>query len=173
MSELAATMPGHLQVAALEASLRGDGAIDQHIVERMASHAGVEPDQMGQQLATIQAGMETAIYNHLAPLGVYDREAFATFVHSSEKTHRQMLDSTRDLMMSNSTAGFEALAKEFAMSADIADPEGVQDALEEAGIAYQKLPGGGVLLDLTKQGLGQMTFREAVRAGVIKLNRNK
>jgi hypothetical protein len=85
---------------------------------------------------------------------------------------QRFVESTRDLMMSNSTKGFEGLAEEFAMAADKVDPAAVEGALYEAGIKFSRMSGGSVLLDLTSQGLGQMTFKQAVSLGYIKLSRN-
>lgn len=68
--------------------------------------------------------------------------------------------------------GFEGLAEEFAISADKVDPAAVECVLREAGIKFSRMRGGGVLLDLTAQGLSQMPFRQAVSLGYIKLSRN-
>ena len=73
-------------------------------------------------------------------------------------------------MMYNSTAGFENLARDFAASADMVDPASVDEALREAGIPFTRTP-KGVNLNLRKQGLGEMSFRHAVKEGIIKLSR--
>lgn len=75
--------------------------------------------------------------------------------------------------MHNSTKGFEGLAEEFTLTADMVDPANVEGALEDAGIPFTRQRNGGVVLDLSAQGLGQMSFRQAVQMGFIKLSANR
>lgn len=159
------------QVAALHSFLRNGGEVDQNTINRMASQAGVEPFQMAETIATANEGMTAAVLEKLRPLGVYDPEIFAHYLHGDNQTHQRMIESARDLMMNNSTKGFEALAEEFAMSADKVDPAGVAEALAASGIKFSRMASGGYLLDLTEQGRGQMTFRQAVQLKHIKLSR--
>ena len=160
------------QIAALHSYLRNDGEVEQTIIDRMASQAGVEPYMMAETIEAAKEGMATAVMQKLAPLGVYDEDAFAAYLHGDSKTHQRLIDSTHDLMMSNSTKGFEALAADFVMSADKIDPATVADALTASGISFSAMNTGGYLLDLTAQGYGQMTFKQAVQLGYIKLSRN-
>lgn len=172
ISLLAANVSGDTQLAALESFIRNDGEVDARVLSRMASQAGAEPGQMADLIATAHAGMERAVLNHLAPMGVYDQDAFAAFIHASPETHAQMVASVRDLMMHNSTKGFETLAEQFREQVDVVDPTAVDDALREAGIPFTRGK-AGVVLDLTSIGHGQVPFRQAVRHGLIKLSRNR
>ena len=159
------------QVAALHSFLRNGGEVDQNTVNRMASQAGVEPAVMAETIEAAHTGMTAAIMEKLRPLGVYDPDIFSHYLHGDNQTHQRLIDSARDLMMNNSTKGFEALAEDFAMSADKVDPAGVADALSERGIKFSRTASGGYLLDLTAQGRGQMMFKQAVQLGYIKLSR--
>lgn len=159
------------QIAALDSIMR-TGEVDTRILERMASQAGVEPHTMADMINSAHDGMQTAVMQRLAPFGVYDPDAFTDCIHSDPRTHQRMIESVRDLMMNNSTKGMENLAEEFAMVADTVDPASVHEALRDAGIKFSRMSEGGVLLDLTAQGLGQMPFRQAVRLGYIKLSPN-
>lgn len=174
--EAISLLAGHVstdtQLSALDSFIRNEGRVDERILSRMASQAGAEPSQMEELVATAHAGMEKAVLNRLAPMGVYDQEAFATFIHGSKETHAQMMASVRDLMMHNSTKGFETLAEQFVEQADVVDPGNVDDALREAGIPFTRGK-AGVVLDLTSIGHGQVPFRQAVRHGLIKLARNR
>ena len=172
LSLLAGHVTGDTQIAALESFIRNDGEVDARVLSRMASQAGAEPGQVADLIATAHAGMEKAVLNHLAPMGVYDQDAFAAFIHASPETHAQMVASVRDLMMHNSTKGFETLAEQFVEQADMVDPGNVDDALREAGIPFTRGK-AGVVLDLTSIGHGQVPFRQAVRHGLIKLSRNR
>ena len=170
-SAIAENVASETQVAALHSFLRNGGEVDQNTVNRMASQAGVEPETMAGTIETAHAGLKSAIMEKLRPLGVYDPAVFEHYLHQDNQTHQRLIESTRDLVMNNSTKGFEALAQDFAESADKVDPAGVADALNERGIKFTRMNAGGYLLDLTAQGHGQMTFRQAIQLGYIKLSR--
>lgn len=161
------------QISAIHSFLQNDGTFDSNTIERMASQAGVEPHEMEESLYTAYEGMTTAVMQHLVPFGVYDPDTFTQFMHASPQTHQRMQESVRDLLMNNSTKGFEKLAEDFAESADMVDPESVEEALNDAGIKFTRMRSGGVLLDLTDQGRGQVTFKQAVQMGLIKLSHNR
>jgi hypothetical protein len=160
-----------MQMMAMDSAIRNGGEIDAKLLERMAMQAGVPTELMADAVATAWEGMGTAVIERLSPLGVYDADTFAWFLNSDPRTHQKFVESARDLMLNNSTRGLETLAEEFAMSADKVDPASVEEALHDAGIKFSRMGGGGVVLDLTAQGLGQVSFRQAVREGIIKLSR--
>ena len=172
ISVLAGNTSTDTQLAALDSFIRNEGQVDARILSRMASQAGAEPGQMADLIAMAHTGMEKAVLDRLAPIGVYDKDAFAAFIHASPETHAQMMASVRDLMMHNSTKGFETLAGQFVEQADVVDPGNVDEALRDAGIPFTRGK-AGVVLDLTSIGHGQIPFRQAVRHGLIKLSRNR
>jgi hypothetical protein len=169
LSEIMAVTSMDTQINALNSILRNDGEIEPAALNRLASQAGVEPSEMAAVIERAHDGMQEAVLKHLAPFGVYDHAAFTAFVHGSPETHQRLLASVRDLMMSNSTKGLESLARDFAECADTVDPEGVGAALGAAGIPFTVRPNGAFVLDLKSKGMGQVAFREAVRAGIIRL----
>ncbi|MDM7930942.1 hypothetical protein [Tabrizicola sp.] len=57
-------------------------------------------------------GVATAVLQRLAPLGVYDADTFSRFLFSDPRLHQRFVESTRDLMSSNSTKGFKGLTEE-------------------------------------------------------------
>lgn len=171
MTAIVENVSTETQMTALHSYLRNDGAVDQTVINRMASQAGVEPQFMSEAIETAQEGMTTAVMQRLGPLGVYDPDVFAHYLHGDAQTHQRLIESTRDLVMNNSVKGFEALAADFAMAADKVDPAGVAEALNESGIKFTRMASGGYLLDLTAIGRGQMTFKQAVQNGYIKLSR--
>lgn len=172
LGNIIAKTPQSTQMAALDSLIRNGGTMDEGMIGRMATQAGVEPAQMAETVNRAYEGMEKAVYDRMAPLGVYDADAFTAFIHSDPAVHQRMVESVRDLMSSNSTKGFESLATEFAELADKIDPSAVEDALNDAGIKFRRLPQGGVLLDLKAQGQGELAFKQAVKLGIIKLRRN-
>jgi hypothetical protein len=170
MDTLVAGLSPDLQMGALDSFLRNDGEVDIKVLERMASQAGVEPAAMEEIVSRAHAGMEEAVLKHLGPLGVYDGEAFAAFLHGEADTKAKFVEAVRDLVMHNSTRGLEGLAEQFAERVDMVDPESVEAALEVARIPFARNPDGGLVLDLSALGIGQVSFRQAVRAGLIKLS---
>jgi hypothetical protein len=172
MTALVTSVTGDTQLAAIDSFLKNEGQVDARVLSRMASQAGTEPEDVAALIAVAHEGMEKAVLSRLAPMGVYDQEAFAAFIHGSKDTHAQMVASVRDLLMYNSTKGFETLAEQFVEQADMVDPSNVDDALREAGIPFTRGK-AGVVLDLTSIGHGQVPFRQAVRHGLIKLSRNR
>ena len=162
-----------VQIAAMDSVLGNDGQADPRVIGRMASQAGVEPAEMEAAVETARDGMEEAVYRRLeAEHGVYDRDAFARYVHGSPQTHARMLAAARDLVLTNSFTGLAALAKEAGETADVHDKANVEEALRDSGIAFTRNGNSGLVLDLRAQGLGQMTFKAAVQNGFIKLRRN-
>lgn len=172
MTALVTSVTGDTQLAAIDSFLKNEGQVDARVLSRMASQAGTEPEDVAALIAVAHEGMEKAVLSRLAPMGVYDQEAFAAFIHGSKDTHAQIVASVRDLLMYNSTKGFETLAEQFVEQADMVDPSNVDDALREAGIPFTRGK-AGVVLDLTSIGHGQVPFRQAVRHGLIKLSRNR
>lgn len=171
LSAISESVSTETQMTALHSYLRNGGEVDQGVINRMASQAGVEPHLMAETIEAAKEGMEAAVMQRLSALGVYDTGVFTHYLHGDAQTHQRLIESTRDLMMNNSVKGFEALAEDFAKLADKVDPQGVADALNESGIKFSRMAAGGYLLDLTEQGRGQMTFKQAVQLGYIKLNR--
>jgi hypothetical protein len=172
LATIIGTTHSDTQIAALTSFLQNDGVVDDRVLARMASQASVEPGEIAATIERAHAGMQEAVLKHLAPHGVYDHDAFTNFLHSDSRIHSRLMQSVRDLVTHNSTVGLETLAAEFAESADIVDPVNVEWALEDEGIPFTRNPRGGLVLDFTKEGYGQMPFKQALRAGLIKLEKN-
>jgi hypothetical protein len=170
LAEAVNTVPAGLLASAVDEFMANDGNLSPHLLQRVADASRMGTAEAMETIADIQGGMVEGLGRHLAPLGVYDLDAFSAFLHSSHDTVERMRASGKDLMMYNSTKGFEDLARDFAASADMVDPVSVDEALTEAGIRFTRTP-QGVSLDLRKQGLGQIPFRHAVKEGIIKLSR--
>jgi hypothetical protein len=172
LSEVISRSNPDTQRNAIEQVLANGGAVDQNTINALASEMGIEPDLAAGAIHHAAAGVEKAVYSHLADHGVFDQDAFARFVHSSPKNHGAMIAAARDLMSTNSTAGFEAMAQEFRATADQHAPQEVADALNDAGIPFQITKGGQFVLDMRHSGKGTMAFRQAVELGLITLHKN-
>lgn len=161
------------QIAAVESVIGNFGELDEGVAVRLASQLGVEPGEAVEAVQQVISGMEAATYRHLEAFGVYDRDAFTAFLNSSPQVQAARTEAFRDLIMHNSTKGLEALAERFTTEADLHDPAEVAEALTEAGIKFTRMRTGGFLLDFTSSGDGQMTFKQAVQLGRIKLSRGR
>lgn len=161
------------QVSVVESMLNNDGEIDRVVLTRLASKAGIEPEALAGAVDSLYTGLERAVYGKVEGLGVYDKDAFESFLHSSPMMQQRLAESVRGLVQHNSTSGFEALAKDFTRVADRVDPASVADALEDAGIPFTHVRGGGIMLDLNAQGLGEISYQTAVEMGIIKLSKNR
>lgn len=159
------------QLSVLDSFLNNGGEVSEGALSDMASQMGLEPEQAAALVEKVYAGMEKSAMTLMEKHGVYSPEAFDYFVHSSPEVQKQLIDSARDLMMHNSTAGLKDLAAQFAQRADMADPGNVDLALHDAGIPFRRTS-EGVILDLSAQGIGEVSFQQAVRTGIIKLSRN-
>ncbi|WP_136682514.1 hypothetical protein [Falsirhodobacter xinxiangensis] len=157
-------------VVALESIIR-EGELNMLALDQLASQSGLEPAEMAALVNNARDGMEDAVYQHLEQsFPVHDRDMFTQYIHSSPDTKAQFQASVRDLMHTSSVAGFAKLAQGFTERLDVIDPDAVADALDLEGITYKRTR-EGILLDLSKQGLGQMMYRQAVQAGLIKPQR--
>ncbi|VDS09259.1 hypothetical protein PARHAE_02456 [Paracoccus haematequi] len=159
-------MPG-AQVAAINA-VAETGEIDQRVIERLAQQSGQEPAKIAQQVQQVYDGFHGAISSRLEGAGVHDLELFDEFVGSDQRLHRDMQKAVRDLMMHNDASGFDRLATSYREALDQIDPEAVAEALAAAGIRHRR-DGGGILMTLP--GHGEVTYRAAMKAGLIKVSR--
>lgn len=99
----------------------------------LASQAGLEPEQVTEKFNAAHEAFYTAASDHLAALGVTDEDAFEAFINENPNARRDMGKAARDLVMSNSTKGLDAVADAFLEKADRYIQEDVKAALEEAG----------------------------------------
>lgn len=169
LSEVISRSNPDTQRNAIESVLANGGAVDQNTINAMASEMGIEPSLAASAIQAATNGMEAAVYNHLADHGVWDANTFAAYVHSSPQNHAKMVAAARDLMSTNSLAGFEAMAEDFRSRADQHAPHDVMDALDDAGISFTRQRDGQIVLNLSS---GQVAFKQAVELGLIKLSKN-
>ncbi|WP_234853378.1 hypothetical protein [Paracoccus everestensis] len=164
---ISSTMPG-AQVAAINA-VAETGGIDHRVIERLAQQSGQEPAQIAQQVQQVYDGFHGAISSRLEGAGVHDLELFDEFVGGDQRLYRDMQKAVRDLMMNNDTSGFERLAATYREALDVIDPEAVREALDAAGIKHRRGDGGSIVMNLP--GHGEVSYRAAMKAGLIKVSR--
>lgn len=156
------------QAAAIE-EIAANGDISPNTINRLASEAGVTPEEMADKIETVHAGFYTEIAARMEGLGVHDMEGFGEWIASDGRLSAESQEATRALLRDNATEGFEALASKYVSALDTIDPEAVLGACEEAGIETFRGVNGSLVL--TIPGHGQASWREAVQLGVIKVSK--
>lgn len=156
------------QIAALNAVVE-TGQVSAAVIERLAQNSGQEPGQIAQQVQQVYDGFHGAISSRLEGAGVHDLELFDAFVEGDQRRHSAMKKAVRDLMMHNDASGFDRLAGSYREALDQIDPEGVKEALDAAGIKHWRGDGGAIVMNLP--GHGEVSYRAALKAGLIKVSR--
>lgn len=157
-----------MQMAALGAIVE-TGQVGPEMIERMARQSGAEPAEIAEAVEIAQAGFYDAVMARMEGMGVHDEDLFGEYVERDPQLARQMQRAVRGLLMENDPSGFDALASGFVQSLDRVDPRAVTDALQASGIPFHKAANGHLVLTLP--GVGQVSYAEAVRAGLIKVSR--
>ncbi|SCX87413.1 hypothetical protein [Paracoccus tibetensis] len=168
LTSLTQTLPHDAQMAALNVMVE-TGDISQEMVTRMAERSGQDPAALAQQIEQTRAGFYDAVMSRMGGLGVHDDELFGQFVEGDPALTRQMQQAVRDMMVQNDASGFDGLAQKFTAALDRIDPDAVMDALDASGIKHRRGDGGTILMTLP--GTGEVSYREAVRMGLVKVSR--
>jgi len=153
-------------MALFNSLLREEEGGERHIISA-AEQAGVSPEEMAAVVETAIEGLDRALDARLAGLGVHDPELFADWL---EQRHEGTANGAfMNLILHNSTAGFEELAIQFSQQLDTIAPDDVAEALTEAGLPFRRVQGQTIIQfpDGT-----QSSFEVAVKQGLIKLSRN-
>lgn len=138
------------------------------MIERMARQSGAEPAAISQAVQTAHKGFYNAVLDHVEARGVHDTDLFGDFIDSDPALSREMHKAVRNLMTGNDLGGFDRLATRFVQSLDKVDPEAVGAALDASGIKHRKVEGAIVM---TMPGVGEISYAEAVKLGLIKVSR--
>lgn len=168
LTSLTQNLSADVQMAALNAMVE-TGDISEEMVTRMAQRSGQDPAALAQQIEATRAGFYGAVMGRMGGLGVHDADLFGDFVEGDAAMKQQMQQAVRDMMMTNDASGFDGLAQKFTQALDRVDPDSVMDALDASGIKHRKGDGGTILL--TMPTVGDVSYREAVRMGLIKVSR--
>ncbi|MFN3279580.1 MAG: hypothetical protein ACK41Y_14455 [Paracoccus hibiscisoli] len=168
MTALVGSLPQSTQMAAINAVVE-TGNISPEMIDRMAQRSGQDPEELTRQVLAVHEGFYDAVMDRVGALGVHDDELFGDFINTDSRMARQMQQAVRDMVMNNDPTGFDSLAQKFTAELDLIDPESVTAALKGAGIQHRKSGSGEILL--TMQGHPEVSYREAVKLGLIKVSR--
>ncbi|MGR3248557.1 MAG: hypothetical protein ACU0DH_08140 [Paracoccus sp. (in: a-proteobacteria)] len=169
MTALCGTLSQDIQMAAINAVVE-TGSIDPEMIERMAQRSGADPAELARQIETVHEGFYDAVMDRVGALGVHDADLWGDFINTDSRMGREMQKAVRDMVMHNDPSGFDGLAQRFTQSLDKIDPESVTDALKAAGVPHRKHQDSGQIL-LTLPGHNELSYREAVKLGLIKVSR--
>ena len=133
---IAGQQPGNL-IKALDSTLNSGGEVDRGVLEKMASAASVEPEEMEQQIATVHSGVHEAATNILADHGVGDDDAFEAFINSTPGAAEKLAQAGRDLFMNSDTSGLTDLADAYVAKMDRFEGDYVKEMLTDAGYAFE------------------------------------
>lgn len=168
MTEIVQSFQPGVTIAAMDEILqRGEISTDR--LSQLASQAGLEPGQVAEKFGAAHAAFHEAASAHLEGLGVVDDDAFEAFINENPEARRNLGKAARDLVVSNSTQGLDAVADAFLEKADRYMADDVKAALEEAGYGHQTDGLGGLLVVLNSG--AQVPFNVAVRQKIITFTR--
>ena len=148
-----------------EAIMRGE--VSDVTLNHLAAQAGVEPEEMSDNINAAHLGFYEAASSHMASRGVLDGEAFMSFLGANPDQAGKINEAARALVMNNSTQGLDEVADSFMERADVYMKDDVKDALDEAGFSYRD-HGQGLLI-ITEEGI-EMSFQVAVRQGIVNFS---
>lgn len=120
------------------------GEVNENTLTRMASHAGLSPDEMSEKIEAAHSGFYDAASDYMAERGVVDEDAFAAFIAQNPQHMQGLTDAARSLVMNNDPTGFDGLADAFLEQADVFMTDEAKDALDAAGFEWAEVPGGGL-----------------------------
>ncbi len=169
MGELVTRASQGDQINALN-SFFDDGVVSEEAINRLASSAGMEPEEVYRHVANIQIAYESKLPGVLAKEGVHDYEMFREWMWSDPTTAREAQSAIREMVVDGPASGFKGLAQSFTEALDTVDPVTVKTACEEAGIKVQPMPDGRGLL-LTMPDGNQVPWSIAVKSKLFKVSR--
>ncbi|MBO9452282.1 hypothetical protein J7426_18560 [Tropicibacter sp. R16_0] len=166
MSELVGNIDQGGVMSAMDQLLAGVDVSD-NTVGRLATAAGVEPEQMRETINTVHTATYDAAMTRLEAQGLSE-EGLSAFAEADPTAFRMMQDAARDLLTTNDTAGLDALAETYTAALDRFQTAEVMGALTEAGYGYQPDGRGGLIVVLNDG--TEVPWSVAVRQGIIKLS---
>ncbi|MGC5778331.1 hypothetical protein [Methylobacterium sp. NFXW15] len=164
LDDLCSAVSPSLQVAAVEEIISA-GAVDTTTLNRAASEAGIEPSEMQQRLDGVLKGFEAQALKAVVGFGSDDPQGFIEWAQQHRPNDLRAAGRTQ--VMERSTKGYEPMVREYIASMAEHDPESVMKAEFGGGITASKVR-GQVLLNIP--GRGQMTYRTALKAGLIRVS---
>lgn len=163
LADLCSTVSGGTQVSVLH-QIVNEGTINPASIARAASEAGIHPNQMAESINAIHAGFEAQAFSTLKGLGSDDPQEFFNWAY--QERPGDLKKAMMDHAMNRTTAGYSAMYGAYVESIADSDPEMILGAQFGSGITAAKA-NGAVVLNIP--GMGQVSFKAAVKAGLVKV----
>lgn len=164
LGELAMSVAPNHHIAAIQDVIQ-TGAISQATLNRAASEAGREPSAMAKEANNVMEHFRTQAVTAVQGWGSDDPMEF--FEWAQQEKPRAFREAMQAHGMERSTKGYQPLYQEFVASIAERDPDYVMASEFGGGITARK-DGKTVILNVPN--VGEMTLRQALKAGVVKVS---
>lgn len=169
LANIAGATHAGAQIRAMVDVINVEGAsaeISANTIRAMADATGVSPQQLQADLAQVQNAYAGQAAKFVMGSGVPDPEAFFEW---AERNHRgQFKDAMSQHVTDRNPKAYAKLVSTYLASSENSIPADIMDAVCSDGVAVRKVD-GQVVLDL--RGHGTVSFKSAVRRGLIQLSR--
>lgn len=133
----------------------------------IASRMGVEPEQVSEKMATIRAAFEQQALKSVSSFGMEQDIMAWGYANAPELMQRAI----RQHATQRTTAGYQAVAKQFVENLDRIDPEAVLQAELPQGWTAKQTKGGRVVL-VSPQGR-EHSWQALAKSGRLTVSRRK
>lgn len=154
-------IPQSVQAASLN-DLADTGQITEGTVKQIAADLGVEPHQAAQYIGGAVEMFSRQANGVLAGYGITDGEDFAEWAMNARPS--EWRETIKRHQIERTTIGYHELAKGYLEHLHNTDPQAILTADFGPGVTTRKA-GREVLLNIP--GLGEVSFRSALRAGFV------
>jgi hypothetical protein len=162
LADLAAIISPSTQVSVLQQLVGNDGNIHPNTLARAAGESGLEPGVLNDRISTVVQGFQHQAETVLKGLGADDP---STFWEWAQENHAADLKKAMtDHAMERTTRGYQPLFERYVESLAEHSPHDILNASFGSGIKAQMVD-RQVVLEIP--GHGRMTYRSAVKAGLI------
>uniref|UniRef100_UPI003F6FC8B3 hypothetical protein n=1 Tax=Marivita sp. TaxID=2003365 RepID=UPI003F6FC8B3 len=130
------------------------GNLDKGTIERMASMAGVEPEEMMAQVTTVWQGAYDAATDFMADVGIEDEGAFTAFLNDNPKLQANLMESARNFFVHHKTEGLQTMADAYLPQMDRYEGDRVRAMLTDAGYDHTTDGKGRVRVNIDGASVG-------------------
>lgn len=163
------TSQNHGDMFKMVDSVLNTGGMDEATLGRMASMAGVEPDEMAEKVTTVWAGAQEAAAEFFYDAGVDNEQAFEAFLGSNPQMQANMSEAMRNYFVHHKTEGLQTMSDAYLPQMDRYETERVKDMLAEAGYGFEDDDKGGVRVLVSGT---SVSWEVAVKQDIITFSRH-
>jgi hypothetical protein len=164
LANLCSTIPGTSQVAVLQ-QLVSTGEVLPGILARAASEGGIEPNVLNDRISTVVESFQHQAESMLRGMGADDASRFWDWCQQNHKAELQKAFTAH--AMERTTRNYQPLFQQYVEALADHSADDVLNAQFGGGITARMVD-RQVILDIP--GHGQMPFRSAIKAALIKVS---